>query len=284
MSAGRPSDGAGGGAVQRERCLLPLHDTQGRAVRIDVVIDQPAATGRPHPALVLLPSSLRDSLDCDVFAAALAGLGWRVLRPQPRGMGCSTGPMDGLDLHVLAHDVVQVVDALGGGRAVLAGHAFGHFVARVAAMDHPRQVRGVALLGAAARTFPPGLTGALDVAADPAQAEPDRLQALRRAFFAAASDPSEWLQGWYPQWRAAYRAAGSSPPKAAWWPASTVPLLDLQASEDPWRPADSRNELRDALGPLVTVEVIEGASHALLPEQPQAVAAAVDRWARTLPP
>lgn len=270
---------------QRDRRLLPLHDTQGRELRIDVVIDTAAADGDPSPpALVLLPSSLRDSLDCDVFAAELAHRGWRVLRPQPRGMAGSTGPMEALDLNVLAHDVVRVVDALGGGRAVLAGHAFGHFVARVAAMNHPRQVRGVALLAAAARTFPPGLTGALDIAADAAQPEAERLRQLRRAFFAAGSDASEWLQGWYPQWRPAYRVAGSHPPKDVWWPASTVPLLDLQASEDPWRPAESRDELRYAVGPLVTVEVIAGASHALLPEQPQAVAAALDRWARTLAP
>jgi pimeloyl-ACP methyl ester carboxylesterase len=271
---------------RRERCLLPLHDAQRRALRIDVVIDTAGTEdgGTPSPSLVLLPSSLRDSLDCDVFATELARRGWRVLRPQPRGMAGSTGPMEGLDLNILAHDVVQVVDALGGGRAVLAGHAFGHFVARVAAMNHPRQVRGVALLAAAARTFPPGLTGALDIAADAAQPEAERLRQLRRAFFAAGSDASEWLQGWYPQWRPAYRAAGSLPPKDAWWPASTVPLLDLQAADDPWRPPDSRNELRDAVGPLVTVEVIAGASHALLPEQPQAVAAAVDRWARTLAP
>lgn len=272
---------------RQERCLLPLRDAQGRELRIDVVIDEPAdATGSATaaPVLVLLPSSLRDSLDVDAFATGLARRGWRVLRPQPRGMAGSTGPMDGLDLNVLAHDVMRVIDAQGHGRAVLAGHAFGHFVARVAAMNHPRHVRGVALLAAAARTFPPGLTGALDIAADAAQPEAERLRQLQRAFFAEGSDASAWLDGWYPQWRAAYRAAGSVPPKDAWWPTSSVPLLDLQAAQDPWRPPESRDELRAAVGALVTVEVIDSASHALLPEQPQAVAAAVDRWARTLAP
>lgn len=256
------------------RLLLPTPD----GATLDVCVDGAAR----QPALVLLPSSLRDSLDCDDVAQRLAAAGWRVLRPQPRGMAGSRGPMEGLSLHTLAADVMAVLDALQIGRAVLAGHAFGHFVARVAAMDHPQRVRGVALLAAAARVFPPGLTAALDVAADGLQPDALRLQALQQAFFAPGHDARPWLQGWYPQWRAAYRAAGAVPPKDRWWPHTPVPLLDLQAAQDPWRPPATRHELRQALGEAVTMQVIEGASHALLPEQPAAVAAALDAWARGL--
>ena len=139
-------------------------------VQIDVLIDEPpagtgagpaGATPRP-PAVVLLPSSQRDSLDFDALAGGLAAEGFLVLRPQPRGMARSRGPMDGLSLHRLAHDVVRVIDHWAGGRAIVAGHAFGHYVARVADLDHPASVRGVVVMGAAARTFPPGphrLTG-----------------------------------------------------------------------------------------------------------------------------
>lgn len=256
------------------RLLLPTPD----GALLDVCVD-----GAPQlPALVLLPSSLRDSLDCDEFAARLVAAGWQVLRPQPRGMAGSRGPMQGLSLHLLAADVVTVLDALQIDSAVLAGHAFGHFVARVAAMDHPQRVRGVALLAAAARVIPPDLTATLDLVADGLQPEADRLQALRRAFFAPGNDARCWLHGWYPQWRAAYRAAGLVPAKDRWWPRTAVPLLDLQAAQDPWRPPATRDELRHALGDAVTVQVIEGASHALLPEQPAAVAAALHSWARGL--
>ncbi|WP_052736512.1 alpha/beta fold hydrolase [Aquincola tertiaricarbonis] len=266
-------------AAPRRRLLaLPAQD--GAPVVIDMAID-----GDDHaPALVLLPSSLRDSLDCDDVATALAGHGWRVLRPQPRGMAGSHGPMAGLSLHRLARDVLEAADAVGAQRLVLAGHAFGHFVARVAAQAQPQRVRGVALLAAAAREFPPGLAAALDTAADALQPRALRLQALRQAFFAPGHAADAWLQGWYPQWRAHYRAAGSQPPKPTWWPVSPVPLLDLQAAQDPWRPPATRDELRAALGEaLVTTALIDDASHALLPEQPQAVAEAVHRWARCLP-
>ena len=103
------------------------------------------------PAIVMLPSSGRDGgVDFDVVAARLAAAGYTVLRPQPRGMMGSTGPMQGVSLHRLADDVTAVIDRLGTGRAVIVGHAFGHFVARMVAVDHPDDVRGVVLAAAAA--------------------------------------------------------------------------------------------------------------------------------------
>ena len=49
----------------------------------------------------LLPSLARDSDDYDEVAEGLAAAGFRVLRPKPRGIGRSTGPMTGITLHDL---------------------------------------------------------------------------------------------------------------------------------------------------------------------------------------
>lgn len=246
-------------------------------VQIDVLVDGAG------PAIVMLPSSQRDSLDFDDVARRIASAGFTVLRPQPRGMLNSRGSMPGLTLNDLARDVALVISRLGDGRAIVAGHAFGHYAARVTALNHPAMVRGVAVLAGAARTFPPGLTAALDVAADDKRPRDERLAALQLAFFAPGNDASTWLDGWHPALRETYRAAAASPPKAAWWPSSPVPILDLQGACDPWRPADTRLELQAALGSKVTTQLIAQASHALLPEQPAAVAAALTAWARTLP-
>lgn len=259
-----------------ESCLLSFE----AGGRIEVLIDGPPC---PAPTIVLLPSSLRDARDLVPLASCLVAAGFRVLRPQPRGMGRSGTPPDGMTLHHLADDVAQAIAARGGGRAIVAGHAFGHFVARVTDLDHADRVRGVVVLAGAARTFPPGLTQALDLAADAAQPRAARLAALQQAFFAPGNDPSHWLDGWHPQWREAYRRAASVPDKNTWWPVSHAPILDLQGACDPWRPEATRGELRAVLGDRVSVQVIADASHALPFEQPAAVAAAIVAWAHTLP-
>lgn len=251
-------------------------------VLVDAPTGEPAATAMP-PAIVLLPSSLRDARDLGALATCLAAAGFRVLRPQPRGMGASSAPPADMTLHHLAGDVARVIDAFAGGRAILAGHAFGHYVARVADLDHPEKVRGVVVLAGAARTFPPGLTQALECAADAGQPRDLRLAALRQAFFAPGRDPSPWLEGWHPQLREVYRRAGAIPDKNLWWPVSHAPILDLQGACDPWRPEATRDELRAVLGSKVSAQVIANASHALPDEQPAATAAAIAAWACTLP-
>ena len=46
------------------------------------------------PTLVVLPSYGRDGLhDFDRFTDQIVAAGWRVLRPQPRGITGSAGPM-----------------------------------------------------------------------------------------------------------------------------------------------------------------------------------------------
>jgi pimeloyl-ACP methyl ester carboxylesterase len=235
------------------------------------------------PAVVLLPSLARDSEDYDEVAEGLAAAGLRCLRPQPRGIGRSTGPMDGISLHHLARDVAEVIRVLGDGRAVVVGHAYGNWVARMTAVDHPGLVRGVVIAAAASKVYPAELSAAVTAAGDPARSDPERLIALRHAFFAPGNDPTVWLTGWHPQVRASQRAAAAAVRQEDWWPGGTAPLLDLQAEQDPFKPPDKRNEMKDEFGARVTVVVIPGASHALIPEQPRAVVDALVAWIRTLP-
>lgn len=240
------------------------------------------------PLIVILPSRGRDSEDYDAVAAGIAKAGYRVLRPQPRGTCRSSGPMTGLTLHDFARDVAAVIEHAGDGPAVIAGHAFGNWVARMTAADHPRLVRGVAILAAASKSYP-GFAGgkelveAVKKAGDPALAGTERLKYLRAAFFAPGHDASVWLKGWYPEVNASQFAAGRATRQEDWWGAGKAPLLDLQAALDPFKPRESMNELRDEFGERVTIVVIPDASHALVPEQPAAVIAAIVAWMRTLP-
>ena len=240
------------------------------------------------PLVVLLPSRGRDSEDYDEVAAGIARAGYRVLRPQPRGTCRSTGPMTGLTLHDFARDVAAVIEQAGGGPAVVAGHAFGNWVARMTAADHPRLVRGVAILAAASKSYP-GFTGAeklveaVQSAGDPSLSDVERLKHLRAAFFAPGHDASVWLKGWYPEVSDSQSAAGRATRQEEWWGAGSAPLLDLQAALDPFKPRETTNELKEEFGERVTLAVIPDASHALIPEQPAAVVAAIVGWVQKLP-
>jgi len=246
-------------------------------VTLDVI-----AEGR-GPAIVLLPSLARDSEDFDEVAAGLAAAGHRVLRPQPRGILGSRGPMTGISLHDLARDIAEVIKAQGSGMAVVVGHAYGNWVARMTAVDYPALVRGVVIAAAAAKTFPPELSAAVTQAGDPALPVDQRLEALRFGFFAPGNDPSVWLTGWHPDVRASQRAAAAATPQQQWWSGGAAPLLDLQAAQDPFKPPAKRNEMKDEFGDRVSIAVIADASHALIPEQPRAVVEALLAWIKALP-
>jgi pimeloyl-ACP methyl ester carboxylesterase len=257
---------------ERSRELVRYDD-----VRVEVIAEGAG------PAIVLLPSLARDSADYDDVAAGLASAGFRVLRPQPRGVGQSKGPMVNISLHDFARDIAEVIKAQGGGKAVIVGHAYGNWVARMTATDYPTLVRGVVIAAAAAKQYDPKLTQAVTDAGNPELRDERRLAALRFAFFAPGHDPSVWLKGWHPEIRDSQRAAVAAVKQAEWWSSGSAPLLDLQAAQDPFKPAAKRNEMKDEFGDRVTVAVIADASHALFPEQPTAVVTVLTRWIKTLP-
>lgn len=266
-------------------CLWPaaVHAERARVlVRYAGIVIETIVEGQ-GPAVVLLPSLARDSEDYDAVADVLAGSGLRVLRPQPRGIGRSTGPLERITLHDFARDVAEVIRQLGGGRAVVVGHAYGNWVARMTAVDHPALVRGVAIAAAASKQYDLSLRAEIDKAGDLALPEAVRVAALRKAFFAPASDPRTWLTGWHPHIREAQRAAAAAVPQERWWPGGVAPLLDLQADQDPFRTESTRREMKDEFGDRVTVVLIENASHALFPERPREVAAALAGWIKRLP-
>jgi len=251
-------------AQDRTRALVKYDN-----VEIDTI-----AEGK-GPVIVLLPSRGRDSEDYDAVAAGLAKEGFRVLRPQPRGMHASKGPLANITLHDLARDVATVIARENAGPAVIVGHAYGNWVARMTAVDHPGLVRGVVLAAAAAKKFPPRLSQLVSKSADPAVPEAERLAAMREIFFASGNDPKIWLTGWWKEASEAQRVAAANVKQSDWWAAGSAPLLDLQAGNDPFMPEASRNDLKNEFPDRVTVAVIPNSSHALLPEQPAAVVKAI---------
>ena len=235
------------------------------------------------PPLVLLPSYGRDGLqDFDLFSDMLVAAGWRVLRPQPRGVAGSRGPMTEVDLKSLAEDVAQVVRRLADSPAVILGHAFGSFLARVLSVEHGELVRGVILAAASATKVAPEIDETPFIAGNPARSEAERLAALKTAFFAPGHDAHPWLEGWYPATLNMQYAAVKATDTEPYWFGGQAPLLEIIPRWDPFKPEPLWSELRDRVGDRVTTVLIDDASHALFPEQPDRVAAAVVSWTRQL--
>jgi len=237
--------------------------------------------GRP---IVLLPSLGRGAEDFDPIAERLAAASFRVLRPQPRGIGQSRGPMTGIDLHSYAADVAAVIEHDRGGPAFVVGHAFGNRVARMLAVDRPDLVRAVSLLAANVghAPSPPVVREAIKASANPSLPDAERLQALQFAFFAPDNDARGWLAGWHPEVLAAQRVAGDRTSRAADYAAGNVPILYLQPDHDPLAHVEDAHEFKQVLGDRVTVTVIQNCSHAAIVERPDAISDALISYARAL--
>ena len=130
---------------------------QQEMVRYDNVQIEVNSQGK-GPIIVMLPSLGRSGRDYDQVANYLQQDGFRVVRPEPRGIGQSKGPMEKLSVHDFARDIAAVVEHEKQGPVVVVGHAWGNFPARQLAADRPDLVRGVVLAAASAGKVPPGST------------------------------------------------------------------------------------------------------------------------------
>ena len=252
--------------------------------RPDVSIEV-LAQGHGRP-IVLLPSLGRGASDFDRIAERLAKGGFRVLRPQPRGIGESRGPMSGINLHDYAADVAALIQHDGGGAAFVVGHAFGNRVARMLATDRPDLVRAVSLIAANVghAPSPPVVREAIKASAHPSLPDAQRLTALQFAFFAPGNDARAWLTGWHPDVLAAQRVAGDRTSREADYAAGAAPILYLQPDHDPLAHEEDAHEFKRALGDRVTIVVIRDCSHAAVAEQPDAISDALIDYAAALWP
>jgi pimeloyl-ACP methyl ester carboxylesterase len=140
------------------------------------------------PAVVLLPGptdswrSYRpviDRLPREIHAISVS----------QRGHGDSDKPESGYRVEDLAADVVQLLDACGVERAVLAGHSGSCFVARRVALDHPDRVPAL-ILEASPTTLreDPRLAGFVDSVVS--RLEDPITPDFARSFIADTSSPS----------------------------------------------------------------------------------------------
>ena len=254
-------------------------EDQDRQVRLEVLVE---GDGEP---VVLLPSAMRGAADFADVQRLLAEAGYRSFAVNPRGAGGSTPPPPDISLRDLADDVALVVQILGDGDAHLVGHALGNIVVRATASYRPEVTATVSVMpcgGHSLETHPVSdeVLAAFQRCHDDTIPENERLAALRVAFFAPGNDPRSWLDGWWPT--SSFGALTGQHPDE-WWAAGKAPLLILQPLEDAMAPVQVGREVAAALPERTTYAEIPHCGHAILPEQPDVVAARLVAFLRAHP-
>jgi pimeloyl-ACP methyl ester carboxylesterase len=220
--------------------------------------------------VVMLPSLGRLGSDFDDLGGRLEAAGYHAIAVDP-------GHLDNKHtLHDFASDVAAIIEKHDATPAVVLGHAFGNRVARCVAVDHPHLVSAVVLL-ACGGLVPPreGVHAAMGRILDTTTAPDDLLEALSVAFFAPGNDPSVWRDGWHAELARVEALANRATPVDEWWHAGIAPILAVQGLQDTFAVPENGHALRDAFPDRVTLVELDGAGHALLPEVPGEIAAAV---------
>lgn len=169
---------------------------------------------------------------------------------------------------------------------------FGQRVARMLATTRPDLVEGIVMPAAGGKVPVPArareaLSGCFDLAL------PDdvHIEHVRYAFFAPGNGPTVWRSGWYPKVAQMQRATtvgldadvltapqfgGERAASVdAWWAGGSAPLLVVQGLQDTVALPENGRLLKAEFGDRVQLTEIDRAGHALLPEQPEIVAATV---------
>jgi len=236
--------------------------------------------GQGQPVL-LLPSLGRGCDDFADLSDRLARAGFQVMSLEPRGWAGSSSAVADITLIDLADDVASVIRANGAGPLAIVGHDFGGQVARTTATRYPNLVKNMVLLATPGPVPPkPEPATAHRRTFIPELSVEEHLEAVAVAFFAAGNDPVVWVDGWNPILASAQLEAQQRTPTEAWASGGVADTLIVRPAEDRIVSPESTRLLANELGGKVSVVEVPGAGHALLPEQPEAVAISVLTWLR----
>lgn len=247
---------------------------------VTLVYSKLSAAGAGRGAdIVMVPSLGRSASDFNELAEAMQARGHDVVLVEPRGMRARGGlGQEDIDLFDLADDVAAIAADADLNAHVIVGHAFGNRVSRAYATKHADAVLGTVLIAAG---------GKVAIEAKTREAllrsfwvwMPDAWRApyIRHAFFAGDNEmPDYWVRGWsIPTSRMQIRATGNTPSET-WWHGGSAPLLVIQAMQDTIAPPEHTADLLEQeFGARVRVARIENSGHAILPEHPERVEAAL---------
>lgn len=221
--------------------------------------------------VALVPSLGRPASDFDQLARDVEQAGFipHLIEPVPQWDGKPT-------LHDLASEVVKRLDSKGVDSFHLVGHAFGNRLSRCITADFNQRVASLTLLAAGGLVEPEEhIWVSLSECFNTNLSPEEHLRHVKTAFFAPGNDERVWSDGWFPVVMQYQRASVLRTPREEWWPANVDKVLVIQGLNDAIAPVENGRRYKAESAPHAQLVEIDNAGHALLPEQPEAIAAAI---------
>lgn len=163
-------------------------------------------------------------------------------------------------------------------KVAIVGHAFGNRVARKIASRQPERVSAVILLAAGGQVpMEPEAQQAARNIFNPLRSYKSRMKNVQYAFFAEGNEvPTHWKRGRHTKTAMAQgKALAASYEDDSWHCAGGVPMLIVQPMQDRLAAPENAYALKEKCPQDIEIVELQNAGHALLPEQPEAVAKAV---------
>jgi pimeloyl-ACP methyl ester carboxylesterase len=226
-----------------------------------------------NPEIFLIASAGRGAHDFNELVSTLNEQSYRTMTLDPPGVNSYVRFGDFENLQDFSKPVLQRREP-----TILIGHAFGNRVARMAAYQNPENIKAVILLAAGGQVpMEPKAEQSLRDIFNPMKSHKARMEDVRYAFFADGNDiPDHWTRGWHTKTAIAQgKAVAASAGDDSWHCAGGVPMLIVQPMQDRIAPIENAYALRDKCPQEIEIVEVQNAGHALLPEQPEAVADAV---------
>ncbi len=223
--------------------------------------------------IFLIPSLGRGAHDFNELITELNENGYKTRSFDPPGVNADAHFDDFKTLADFSEPIYETLKP-----KILIGHAFGNRIARVTSFQNPENVDAVILLAAGGQVpMEPKAEQALRDIFNPLTSHKARMEDVEYAFFAPGNEiPDHWKRGWHTKTAIAQsKAVAASADDESWHCAGGVPMLIVQPIQDRIAPTENAYALRDKCPQEVEIIEIENAGHALLPEQPEAVAEAV---------
>ena len=192
--------------------------------------------GEGSETLIIAAGNGRPAADLLELAEGVAAKGMRVITFNYRGIGASTGPVEGVTLHDYGNDVWRIADVLGLDNVHLGGKAYGNRVMRAASTAQPDRVSSIILYAAGGEVPVSDEVRAMYLRySDPSISKDEWVKLQAALMFAPVNAHLAGMsaeRGTYPQLAHFQSLASQATPTNEWWHGGIAPMLVITGLDD----------------------------------------------------